>query len=565
MTDKRSKSIVTVIAALLMSLTVAVCLIPDTGAAKADEATDFSSYFTGAPYDTIYTNEATLSAYRDITDCPQYLKEFINTGAVNEQYCTKLGELTFIASGGGSNVTASVYSAGDGVPDEICLIEFPESAGKTYTQVRLFTDPYQTYAVPFGTTGRHYVIPRAVYDLNSTVSLSTARLYAQAETASAGYQYQLVYKGRTVYTQYGTVVNPGMTVKNIAQLGMAGGGEILGYYIPYLNEYVSASEISAYKLNDETVLHIVTNLYDPRGEIALTTPTPPEGKVFAGWYYDDVTFNRPYHGEAITGDTNLYARFVYETITIVFDTDGGNVIESITTDWGTEFSDLNITPPEKTGYTFSGWKVYNSSFTTEFGDINDDFVIDGNYGLKAQWTVNQYTATFKPDNGATAVIITATYNEAVELPVSPEKTGYNFKGWFDSSGSQYTGTAYTYASDMTFTAKWEIKTYTVTFYVDGEVYKTVTVEHGTSLMDAAESSSVQATGYKLNGGVYSENLEGVKVTEDIIVEGTITNWTRIKDYVVKYKIAVIVMVCLVIAVITLIVLTSRKKGYRRRR
>lgn len=49
MTDKRSKSIVTVIAALLMSLTAAVCFIPDTGSAKADEATDFSSYFTGAP------------------------------------------------------------------------------------------------------------------------------------------------------------------------------------------------------------------------------------------------------------------------------------------------------------------------------------------------------------------------------------------------------------------------------------------------------------------------------------------------------------------------------------
>lgn len=564
MTDKSSKSIVTVIAAVLMSLTAAVCLIPNAGAVKADEATDFSSYFAAAPYDTIYTNEATLSAYKESSGTPEFIRQFINTGEINEQYCTKLGELVFSLSGGGGSVTAAVYSEANAASDDICLIEFPEAAGKIYTQVRLFTEPYQTYAVPFGTQGRHYVIPRAVYDLNSTVSLSTARLCAQTETATAGYQYQLVYKGRTVYAQYGTVVNPGITVKNITQLGMAGGGEIQGYYIPYLNEYVTASEISGYQLKDETVLHIVTNLYDPRGEIALTTPAPPEGKVFAGWYYDDVTFNRPYHGEAITGDTNLYARFVFETVTIVFDTDGGNAIETLTVDWGTEFSELNITPPEKTGYTFSGWKAYNSSFTTEFGDINDDFVIDTNIGLKAQWTVNQYTATFKPDNGGESVIITVTYNETVELPVSPEKTGYNFKGWYDGSGRQYTGTAYTYASDMTFTAKWEIKTYTVTFYVDGEVYKTVTVEHGTSLMDAAEKNSVQATGYKLSGGVYSENLEGVKVTEDMTVEGTVTNWTRIKDYAVKYKSVVITAACVIIAVITLIVLTS-KKGYRRRR
>lgn len=213
MTDKSSKSIVTVIAAVLMSLTAAVCLIPNAGAVKADEATDFSSYFAAAPYDTIYTNEATLSAYKESRGTPEFIRQFISTGEINEQYCTKLGELVFSFAGGGGSVTASVYSEANAASDDVCLIEFPESAGKIYTQVRLFTDPYQTYAVPFGFQGRHYVIPRAVYDLNSTVSLSTARLCAQTETATTGYQYQLVYKGRTVYAQYGTVVNPGITVK----------------------------------------------------------------------------------------------------------------------------------------------------------------------------------------------------------------------------------------------------------------------------------------------------------------------------------------------------------------
>ena len=161
---------------------------------------------------------------------------------------------------------------------------------------------------------------------------------------------------------------------------------------------------------------------------------------------------------------------------------------------------------------------------------------------------------------------TVTYGEEVELPTAPEKTGYNFAGWYDGADKQYTGAAFTYTEDTTFTAKWEIKKFTVTFYVDGSVYKTLEVEYGTSLMSAAEKASVQATGVMLTNGLYTENPEGITVTEDLIVEGTITNWTRVKDYVVKYKGVVIGAACMVVGVIALLVISSqRKRGYRRRR
>ena len=161
---------------------------------------------------------------------------------------------------------------------------------------------------------------------------------------------------------------------------------------------------------------------------------------------------------------------------------------------------------------------------------------------------------------------TVTYGEEVELPTAPEKTGYNFAGWYDGADKQYTGAAFTYTEDTTFTAKWEIKKFTVTFYVEGSVYKTLEVEYGTSLMSAAEKANVQATGVMLTNGLYTENPEGITVTEDLIVEGSITNWTRVKDYVVKNKGVVIGAACMVVGVIALLVISlQRKRGYRRRR
>ena len=59
-----------------------------------------------------------------------------------------------------------------------------------------------------------------------------------------------------------------------------------------------------------------------------------------------------------------------------------------------------------------------------------------------------------------------------------------------SDGTQYTNQPVT--NDMTLTARWEIKTFTVTFYVDGEVYDTKTVEYGSQLVQVADEANVYA-------------------------------------------------------------------------
>lgn len=560
----RSKVILVVV---LLTLAMTVFAMTGYGRkAEAATATDFSEYFAMAPYNSIYTNEMLLREYKDAEETPRFLREYIQSGEVDTSFCTKYGELSFNLSGGGS-VTGSVYGESP-EPDSVCLIEFPEVNGKTYTQVRFFTEPYQTYAVPFGTDGRHFVVPFAVFDLSNTSNMP--RYAMQADTATKGYQYQVAYKGRTILAGYGTSANVGHAIKNVSHAGMAGGGTVQGYYIPFQNKYVSAADITTYTLKENVVLHMVTNTYDPRGSITLPEdPTPTrEGFKFFGWYFNS-SYTRPYNGEAITSDTSLYAKFIRESYTVTFNTDGGETIEPITAEYGTALSELEFPVIEKPGHTFSGWECFDSTYTQSLGMLPEDLsgeTLTANLYLKATFTVNSYKATFDPNNGEEVTEKTVTYGEEVELPTAPEKTGYNFAGWYDGADKQYTGAAFTYTEDTTFTAKWEIKKFTVTFYVDGSVYKTLEVEYGTSLMSAAEKASVQATGVMLTNGLYTENPEGITVTEDLIVEGTITNWTRVKDYVVKYKGVVIGAACMVVGVIALLVITSqRKRGYRRRR
>ena len=93
--------------------------------------------------------------------------------------------------------------------------------------------------------------------------------------------------------------------------------------------------------------------------------------------------------------------------------------------------------PTKTGYTFAGWdKTIPSTMPAE------------NITLTARWTVNQYTITFKPENGGQDIVIKQDYGTAITAPANPTKTGYTFAGWDKTIPSTMP------AGDMTITARW---------------------------------------------------------------------------------------------------------------
>ena len=97
--------------------------------------------------------------------------------------------------------------------------------------------------------------------------------------------------------------------------------------------------------------------------------------------------------------------------------------------------------PTKEGYTFIGW--YN-------GESEWDFETPVTTGLilTAKWQVNQYTITFKPENGGQDIVIKQDYGTAITAPANPTKTGYTFAGWDKTIPTTMP------AGDMTITAQW---------------------------------------------------------------------------------------------------------------
>ena len=171
-----------------------------------------------------------------------------------------------------------------------------------------------------------------------------------------------------------------------------------------------------------------------RANTPADQPADPtkEGYTFIGWYNGESEWN---FETPVTENLTLTAKWQLNRYTITFDTAGGSEVPSITQDYGTAIT--APANPTKTGYTFAGWdKTIPSTMPAE--DMT----------ITAQWQVNQYTITFKPENGGQDIVIKQDYGTAITAPANPTKTGYTFAGWDKTIPSTMP------AGDMAITARW---------------------------------------------------------------------------------------------------------------
>lgn len=141
--------------------------------------------------------------------------------------------------------------------------------------------------------------------------------------------------------------------------------------------------------------------------------------------------------------------------------------------------------PTKEGYTFAGWYYGTDTDHGENCTAYNGEQITAETKLHAHFNINRYTVTFDTVGGKE--IANQVVNWSTELtPPTPEKTGHNFKGWYLSDGTEYTGQPI--KADTTLIAQWQIKVFTVTFYVGGEVYATREVNYGTTFAELAEQA-----------------------------------------------------------------------------
>lgn len=136
-------------------------------------------------------------------------------------------------------------------------------------------------------------------------------------------------------------------------------------------------------------------------------------------------------GAQITGE-------VIGAYTVTFQSEGGSEVAS---QIRANTPAARPADPTKEGYTFIGW--YNGESEWDF-----ETPVTADLTLTAKWQLNQYTITFKPENGGQDIVIKQDYGTAITAPANPTKTGYTFAGWDKTIPTTMP------AGDMTITARW---------------------------------------------------------------------------------------------------------------
>jgi hypothetical protein len=205
----------------------------------------------------------------------------------------------------------------------------------------------------------------------------------------------------------------------------------------------------------------------------------------------------------VNGNLTIKATFTVNQYTLTYLVDGEEY-KTYEVDYGTA-----ITPeaaPEKEGYSFSGWSEIPETMPAH------DVTVTGTF------SINHYTLTYLVD-GEVYKTFELDFGSAITPVETPEKEGYTFSGW---SEIPETMPAY----DVTVTGTFNINSYTLTYMIDGEVYKTYEVVYGAAITPEA---TPEREGYTFSGwGMIPETMPAY----DVIVTGTFS----INSYTLTYMI-----------------------------
>jgi hypothetical protein len=155
--------------------------------------------------------------------------------------------------------------------------------------------------------------------------------------------------------------------------------------------------------------------------------------------------------------------------------------------------------PSKEGYNFDGWQDIPSTMPSE------DIVINGNYSINKDM---KYNVIYMVD-GVEYKRESVSYQDPIVLIAEPEKEGYTFSGWSEVPELMP-------LKDVTVIGSFTVNEYQVSYVLDGEVYRTVTVAYGSTLVlpEVAERE-----GYTFSGW---SGVPETMPSENVTVEGTFT-------------------------------------------
>ncbi|MBQ3005272.1 MAG: InlB B-repeat-containing protein, partial [Clostridia bacterium] len=215
---------------------------------------------------------------------------------------------------------------------------------------------------------------------------------------------------------------------------------------------------------------------------------------------------------AYTNLQNAVNALAPKTYTVTYDGNGGTGIPTNQTKTHGVALTLSTTKPTKTGYTFKSWNTKSDGTGTTYAS-GASYTENADVTLYAQWTVKTYTVSYDANTGTGAPAAqTKTHGVALTLTTNvPTHTGYTFLGWATTSTGtvEYQpGDSYTKDESVTLYARWERKTYTVTYNANGGSGQPAnqTKKHGENL--TLSTTKPTKTGYTFKNWNTAQNGTG---------------------------------------------------------
>ncbi len=258
-----------------------------------------------------------------------------------------------------------------------------------------------------------------------------------------------------------------------------------------------------------------------------TCPTRPqdptrEGYVFAGWYTAEGA-EWLFTEAAPNADLNLTAKWLKRHTVTLEDTssDGESAKQTVTE--GETLTEP--TAPTRTGYTFLGWYYGNKKWSF------DTDLPTGDMKLLARWAEN-CTVTFDSNGGTAIAPLVAAMGQKATAPTEPTRQFYDFAGWY-SGDKLWDFEASAIPGNMTLTAKWTLKRFTVTFDANGATVNIPTTETVGALEKLTKPTAPTMAGYTFLGWFNGET-EWRFETDTVQGDLTLTaKWA--KNYTVTFN------------------------------
>ena len=341
-------------------------------------------------------------------------------------------------------------------------------------------------------------------------------------------------------------VNQSITLYNTEALGAEEqeGYTFTGWYYDeectqkYDGGYVSSDTqlYAGYEINKYTVTYYGGLVNDPNeaglydrvdtvehGGIADYIPPAVEGMSFLGWRFEDGT---AYENTPITQNTTLYGQWESTQFTVTLDFDGGTSESGniCTVERGEYFYPATVT---REGYTFVEWR-----YIDENGLLGERYTganVHSDLKLKAIWERIYFTVDFYVD-GEIYGQKKVPYGIGLFDLGFPAviKEGHTLIGWYLGEHCENeTCTEYNFPpiyANVTLHGHFEINKYTVTYFVNGEVFEMKTVEHGAPISDVVDFANNMGLRVMFYRAVDGQTLSSDIVSCDMNVEAEEMNY-----------------------------------------